>query len=341
MAVKKKEMKMPIHSVKVTSVSWINRSRLEQYAAMPGPFDDWVRGLAYGLRHTSNIPPPLNIDGSRASGAHGGLNRQYRGLVHFELKVHTEKGQFVSALVDGSCDIPVLDPGFTPPFDQPDDARTGARLRAMVEALAKDVSGGSDLIAKEAFIFSPGQRSSLSHVKLPQKNQRVLKAGLSPLPYSSLRAIIPANEILLGNGIIKFRAGSVGNTLGILALDSPRHLPWVWCESAVTYANNKLTLYGSGSAFPSHAFYLNGTHRQLILASCDSLSLRRFFESGKPANPHPTLFNQFTGQYVTRFDPQNSVYEPPYTSPLEMHAYTAKAAPQVVKIQIPLDHSVR
>jgi hypothetical protein len=87
---------MPVYSIKVSAVSWIHKDGLQQYAALD-PLGDWLRQLAYGLRHTANSPVPMNLDGSKASGQRGGLAGQYRGLCHYEVLLRIENGEPVKA----------------------------------------------------------------------------------------------------------------------------------------------------------------------------------------------------------------------------------------------------
>lgn len=69
---------------------------------------------------------------------------------------------------------------------------------------------------------------------------------------------IPQAETVLVNGMIKFRAGQHTDRVGTETVGCPYHVPWVWCEMALTYANGQLKFYGRGSIFPSHAWYLDG-----------------------------------------------------------------------------------
>jgi hypothetical protein len=70
---------------------------------------------------------------------------------------------------------------------------------------------------------------------------------------------VPAGETVLANVLIKFRAGSVTDDLGIDSVGCPYHVPWVWCETVLTYqAENRFKLYGRGSIFPTHTWYLDG-----------------------------------------------------------------------------------
>src|SRR5262249_36303325 len=66
-----------------------------------------------------------------------------------------------------------------------------------------------------------------------------------------------SGETVLVNALIKFRAGSHTNSVGINNVGAPFHVPWVWCETLLTFAGGKLKLYGQGTVFPSHAWYLD------------------------------------------------------------------------------------
>jgi len=69
---------------------------------------------------------------------------------------------------------------------------------------------------------------------------------------------IPASETVLVDGIIKFRAGANTDRIGVDSVKCPYHVPWVWCETALTYDGTRFKLYGRGSIFPTHCWYLDG-----------------------------------------------------------------------------------
>jgi hypothetical protein len=75
-------------------------------------------------------------------------------------------------------------------------------------------------------------------------------------PNSAIAA--PAGETVLINALIKFRAGKHTDDVGIDNVGAPFHVPWVWHETLVTYKKHQIKLYGRGSVFPSHAWYLDG-----------------------------------------------------------------------------------
>jgi hypothetical protein len=64
---------------------------------------------------------------------------------------------------------------------------------------------------------------------------------------------------VLVDGIIKFRAGANTDRVGVESVGCLYHVPWVWCETALTDDGSRFKLYGRGSIFPTHSWYLGGT----------------------------------------------------------------------------------
>jgi hypothetical protein len=67
-----------------------------------------------------------------------------------------------------------------------------------------------------------------------------------------------AGETMLVNGLIKFRAGENTDRIGVHSVGCPFHVPWVWCEMALTWNGSRFRLHGRGSIFPTHHWYLGG-----------------------------------------------------------------------------------
>ena len=96
-------------------------------------------------------------------------------------------------------------------------------------------------------------------------------------PHSYLKGILCENgedfgEVLV-DALVKVRAGPHTNCLGITVAQSPRHVPWVWCEHALmkkrTEKGDGYFLYLTGSRFPSHSLFLNG--ERILEISSDPL----------------------------------------------------------------------
>jgi hypothetical protein len=92
-------------------------------------------------------------------------------------------------------------------------------------------------------------------------------------------------EVILGHTLIKFRAGTQGDYIGVVGMGCPNHLPWVWCEAMLAYQDNyNLVLYGAGSGFPCHAFYVGGRRQGRLDLTTDRNKLKQIFASGLKAN---------------------------------------------------------
>ncbi|MEO1018093.1 MAG: hypothetical protein AAFY56_10415 [Pseudomonadota bacterium] len=130
---------------------------------------------------------------------------------------------------------PILDPGWTPPFD-----------KSKLPTIAKAKKPPTKALKEHA-----GEKSPLSSVSVGRQ-----------LPISALAH--PPGASIVANMLIKFRAGEATNQLGLEEADSPYHVPWVWCETMIVKKGEVLQLIGCGSFFPSHAWYVNG--RQVTAA---------------------------------------------------------------------------
>jgi hypothetical protein len=130
----------------------------------------------------------------------------------------------------------MLNPGWTPPF------------RTDEFPMMKPLSWIDSDIADRNWYA--GELSPLSGVTLQKLH-----------PNSTLKPDIPAGEEVIASGLIKFRAGAHTDKLGVSSkVGCPFHVPWVWCETAVTYDYDRddFKIYGRGAQFPSHAWYKNG-----------------------------------------------------------------------------------
>ena len=134
------------------------------------------------------------------------------------------------------------DPGFTPPF-----SLGSFRWR---RSAARSI-GWQAFKATWSFAYHEGELSPLSGVVPSGRHKNSTIIG------------VPATETVLANLLVKFRAGAITDSVGVSAVGCPYHVPWVWCETVLTYAAGQFKIYGRGSIFPTHAWYLNG--RQMVL----------------------------------------------------------------------------
>ena len=303
---------MPVHRINVTTVSWISKPPLAQYSNVPKwqllTSDGWLYSIAYGLYHSGNSEPPQEFASSDYRGQET-LARQFRAFSTCTVGLKTDQaGKFESMT---SYD-PVVAPkaGDTPPFDSPKMLRVGG----VVQEIARNLPLYHDIVS-EGTRFSPGEASSLSKVSQPAVGIW-RKDGVPAIPYGSIKP--PAGELVLAHSLVKFRAGSNGDRIGCLAFRAPNHVPWVWCEALLTYAGGELTLYGAGSGFPSHAFYMGGRQRGLIQEATSINDLKKVFTSGLAAqiswkNLRPDQVNAQAP--IQETDTGASIGVQPYTAP--------------------------
>ena len=96
----------------------------------------------------------------------------------------------------------------------------------------------------------PGEASPLSLVNTQARHKSTTITG------------VPANETVLVNALVKFRAGSHTDATGVSTdVGCPFHVPWVWCETLLTFTKGNLKLYGRGSIFPTHIWYLDDAQK--------------------------------------------------------------------------------
>jgi hypothetical protein len=268
---------MGLVTVNVASISWIDEGLMSRFRSMPlNVFkqDAWLDQLCYGMSHTANPTPPKTFDGRKYQ-AGSTLAKKYRSLTSFTVDINIgDKGVFQSTRRAQGSD-PVLDGGYTPPFDSKWELYKGVALTSLV-TIDPTVAGK---MHSEATAYNEGEKSSLSEIVLPGTAWQ--PRGITPLAYSSIP--VPRHEIILGHSFIKFRAGTRGDYIGVVAMGTPAHVPWVWCEAMLTYAAPNLVLYGAGSAFPCHAFYVNGKQLGRLDLTTDLSTLKTIFGSGLKA----------------------------------------------------------
>ena len=265
--------------MEITSVSWIDKSNLPpvkvgmMWEALKGGGKGWDDRATIGLIATTNPSPPALL-GSVEIFQKG---KQYRALTSIKL----QEGK------DGFVGEPILDPGWTPPFD-----------KKKLPTLA-----GLKPTPEEATKFHRGELSAISSASFGKK-----------LFMSSLDVHPLAN--VLAHVFIKFRAGEVTNKLGIEEAHSPYHVPWVCCETMLVKGSTGLFLYGRGSAFPSHVWYVNGERRMSTIQSP---------VSAKPNDPVLS-----TGRPIS--EPRLNHNLDRSEGPIQSHAYSVMPGKQVETI---------
>ncbi|WP_149536994.1 hypothetical protein [Siccirubricoccus phaeus] len=229
-------------SFDITAIGWIS--------ATPNPFETQPLGLGFangflapqevlayqpqwilktylGLIATANAPPPRQLGPVRAFMA----RKDYRSLLAARVTVTQDarSGEPLRVSIGNA----VTDGGWTPPFDR--NRFPPTYLGALI--------GGPEFAPLNDPITYPGEVSMLSGIYAGRHPNGVLE--------------LPAGERLLANGLIRFRAGEHTDLVG-LAIGSPYHVPWVWNEFALTWANGRFTLHGKAAAFPTTWWYVNG-----------------------------------------------------------------------------------
>lgn len=209
--------------IKLGSISWIAAKKspidLAVEAALLKP--EWIPKTYVGLKATAN-PDPADAIGDFKTFQAG---KNFRALMYCSISVDIDDatGKVNSFKVKDA----VHDPGWTPPFDH----------SKYPSALIDPNTWGST--------YHAGEASGLSCVYTQAKH-----------PNSTFT--IPADETVLINGLIKFRAGKHTDDIGVNVVKAKFHVPWVWCEMALTFKAGQLKFYGRGSVFPTHAWYLDG-----------------------------------------------------------------------------------
>jgi hypothetical protein len=212
--------------VKIATVSWINGTpnpmTLAGEAMLYSP--DWVPKTYLGLVATKNSDPGEQVadfDTFRKG-------RDFRAMTFCRLTFTTDDQ--TGAVSNLSLGNSYYDPGYTPPF----------KLSRWPTAM---FSFDSNVFS---FTYYAGEASLLSQIVAQRRH-----------PNSTITGV-PASETVLVNGMVKFRAGKHTDDVGVNTVGAPFHVPWVWCEVLATFAGGKVKLYGRGSVFPSHAWYLDG-----------------------------------------------------------------------------------
>ena len=212
--------------IKIGTISWIegspNPMTWAPKAAVLEP--DWIPKTYLGLAATANSQPsPLLADFLTHQ-----KTKNFRALTycHIEVEIDDKTDRIANFKVIDA----IHDPGWTPPFK-------------MWKWPSTAFTFDENIYSRE---YYPGEASPLSLVNTQARHKN------SAIP------TIPSTELVLTNSLIKFRAGKHTDDTGVNTVKAPFDVPWVWCEMLLTYNNGKLKIYGRGSVFPSHAWYLDG-----------------------------------------------------------------------------------
>jgi len=219
--------------VKFGSVSWINPTPNPIYFAGAAEILEpaWVPKTYVGLVATANDQPPAAIENFQAFQD----KKQFRALTYCHLGVVVDDhSKAVTKVVSING---ITDPGWTPPF---------SLWRYPSAAVGSAIDGWNAFKSTWSFQYHAGEQSPLSKIVV---NGRHANTTIDS---------VPPGETVLANMIIKFRAGGITDSLGINVVKCPYHVPWVWCETVLTYQNEKFKVYGRGSIFPTHTWYLEG-----------------------------------------------------------------------------------
>jgi hypothetical protein len=213
--------------VSVGTVSWISGEvNPVDYGAEAKIWDpEWLVKTYIGLVATANARPPQQIGDFRTFQN----GKDFRALIYCRCQLDVDEA--TDRVTRFQVADALHDPGWTPPF----------RIRKYPSTIA---SFDGDIYSNA---YHQGEASRVSVVRTQARHANTTLAST------------PATEQILVNGLIKFRAGAHTDNIGINTVRAPFHVPWVWSEMLLTYARRTLKLYGRGSIFPSHAWYLNGT----------------------------------------------------------------------------------
>jgi len=211
--------------IKIGSVSWIEGKPSPIWTAAQALTlnPDWVPKTYLGLAATANTAPPdpLHDFPSHQRG------HDFRAMTFCHFRLTTDD---TSNAVTGFEVVQAFhDAGWTPAFKQHKFPSTFLKPDKAIWSF-KEYQGE----------YSP--------LTLVATQNRHANTTLAPTP----------NETVLVNALIKFRAGTHTDTIGVDNVGCPFHVPWVWCETLLTVANGRFKVYGRASMFPSHAWYVNG-----------------------------------------------------------------------------------
>jgi hypothetical protein len=215
------------------SISYISINGLPLLSDFPGVNVlnlgiSWPARVIVGLLATINPSPPTEITNI----SDFIQTKQFRAVMWSEVTVEVDEVR--DKVLESSISSAIVDPGYTPPVNLnilPPDAATAFEFADWLfndkEFHAGDLGSGSRFFSKR-------------------------RHPNSAMPISS-------EETVIGEGLIRFRAGEDTDALGVNKALSPFHVPWVWCGLAVTYAGDgKFRFHTQGSVFPTHYWYVEG-----------------------------------------------------------------------------------
>ena len=213
--------------VKVGSLSWIHQQVTPVVFLTDGKLlqPNWVPQTYIGLYATRNRAPgpTLDLPSYQAS-------KQFRAMSFAELSVElSDDGRTLQGVTLLSS---ILDPGWTPPFDR---AITLLTRIYVPEPSMKDPA------------YHAGERGGASAIVLRKRH-----------PNSVISLRVPESNIV-ANAMILFRAGAITDNIGVSVVKCPYHVPWVWSEWLLTYEAGRFAIFGTGSIFPTHSFYAQGS----------------------------------------------------------------------------------
>ena len=219
---------MPIKTrIKVGSLSWIHQQITPVLFLTDGKLlsPNWVPQTYIGLFATRNRPPGASLDLAAYR-----MSKQFRALTFADLTVEvSDDGRQIGAVtMEGS----ILDPGYTPPFDR--------NITILTQLYAPEPS------MKDPN-YHPGEIGAASAVLLRKRH-----------PNSTIAVNVPDTNVV-ASALILFRAGSITDDIGVSVVQCPYHVPWVWCEWTLTFDSGRFTVFGTGSTFPTHSFYVQGS----------------------------------------------------------------------------------
>lgn len=204
-------------------------------AALLSP--DWIPKTYLGLLATSNSDPASTGFDFVAHQR----NKDFRAMTRARLGIRLpDRGASVE---DVTLSDAILDPGWTPPFDR--------SITLLTRVYAPDASMSDPN-------FYVGELGAGSAIALRRRHPN---------------SVIPPEAVggpIVANGLIFFRAGAHTDNIGVTSVRCPFHVPWVYCEWLIYTTGDSFWLLGTGSAFPSHCFYVNGSLVDFIGEATDA-----------------------------------------------------------------------
>jgi hypothetical protein len=238
---------------------------------------NWIPQTYIGLYATRNAAPAANLDLAAYR-----LSRQFRAMTFADLMV--EVSDDGKSIIDVTKSAAFLDPGYTPPFDRTITLLTQVYVP---EPSMKDPD------------FHPGELGNCSDTLLRKRH-----------PNSTIGLAVPGANIV-ASALIAFRAGATTDGIGVNVVRCPYHVPWVWCEWLLTYDAGRFAIIATGSVFPTHTFYAQGSFygqqdeptdakfvtswRHPLTIDTSALRVYPVLTTGAPATPNSSNVADTTG----------------------------------------------